>query len=408
MQDRDAKLLFEYLGSILYESDPVPPAEDEISPGARELLGGLSCLSTYVKELTAYSHALATGDLDAPLPDRENPLCYNLKQLHSVLNHLTFQVHQVAAGDYSQRVSSLRAFSDSFNKMIAQLREREQLLRQESENAQRNAAMFRGYHDILLSLAETRDEIILISDVKSQRRLYCNKQAEGRSCNDCSFHDPSLLAQLHTGAEDGPVREIETEGAVYRVTSFRINWEGVPAWADIVQNVTSAREQERMLSDIAYRDALTGLFNRRYFLSGLAEAIDEERPFSLCSMDMDGLKYVNDTLGHAAGDEYINGVVRLISASLRRDDLFARMGGDEFSVLFYGCGAEVAERKMEGLHNRIASKALSEHGTGGGLSYGVVAFQPGMTPESMLEAADAAMYACKRRHREQPGYRSNR
>ena len=58
MQDRDAKLLFEYLGSILYESDPVPPAEDEISPGARELLGGLSCLSTYVKELTAYSHAL--------------------------------------------------------------------------------------------------------------------------------------------------------------------------------------------------------------------------------------------------------------------------------------------------------------------------------------------------------------
>ena len=89
-------------------------------------------------------------------------------------------------------------------------------------------------------------------------------------------------------------------------------------------------------------------------------------------------------------------------------DLFARMGGDEFSVLFYGCGAEVAERKMEGLHNRIASKALSEHGTGGGLSYGVVAFQPGMTPESMLEAADAAMYACKRRHREQPGYRSNR
>ena len=89
-----------------------------------------------------------------------------------------------------------------------------------------------------------------------------------------------------------------------------------------------------MLSDIAYRDALTGLFNRRYFLSGLAEAIDEKRPFSLCSMDMDGLKYVNDTLGHAAGDEYINGVVRLISASLRRDDLFARMGGDEFSVLF--------------------------------------------------------------------------
>ena len=342
MQDRDAKLLFEYLGSILYESDPVPPAEDEISPGARELLGGLSCLSTYVKELTAYSHALATGDLDAPLPDRENPLCYNLKQLHSVLNHLTFQVRQVAAGDYSQRVSSLRAFSDSFNKMIAQLREREQLLRQESENAQRNAAMFRGYHDILLSLAETRDEIILISDVKSQRRLYCNKQAEGRSCNDCSFHDPSLLAQLHTGAEDGPVREIETEGAVYRVTSFRINWEGVPAWADIVQNVTSAREQERMLSDIAYRDALTGLFNRRYFLSGLAEAIEEKRPFSLCSMDMDGLKYVNDTLGHAAGDEYINGVVRLISASLRRDDLFARRGGDEFSIVFYGCGAEVA------------------------------------------------------------------
>ena len=86
---------------------------------------GLQCLDRAVQELKAYSAALSVGNLSDCSPSRDNPLCENLKNMQANLNHLTWQAKQVAKGDYSQTVSYLGEFSEAFNTMTAQLRERE-------------------------------------------------------------------------------------------------------------------------------------------------------------------------------------------------------------------------------------------------------------------------------------------
>ena len=84
-------------------------------------------LETAVKEMKQCSAALSKGDLSSFKPARENFLCENLKNIHANLNHLTWQAKQVAKGDYSQTVSYLGEFSEAFNTMTEQLREREKI-----------------------------------------------------------------------------------------------------------------------------------------------------------------------------------------------------------------------------------------------------------------------------------------
>lgn len=79
------------------------------------------------------SAALSVGDLSRGYPSYNNPLCDNLKSIQSNLNHLTWQAKQVAKGDYSQTVSYLGDFSQAFNTMTAQLREREEALKKQAQ-----------------------------------------------------------------------------------------------------------------------------------------------------------------------------------------------------------------------------------------------------------------------------------
>ena len=149
MDDRNCELLFEYLRSILYDSDV-----KELDPAAldepfQKLGMGLQYLSRAVQEMQAYSAALAKGNLSVPTPPRDNFLCENLKSIHANLNHLTWQAKQVAKGDYSQTVSYLGEFSEAFNSMTAQLRDREAALRKEAQNEKDHAAMIERNDQIL-------------------------------------------------------------------------------------------------------------------------------------------------------------------------------------------------------------------------------------------------------------------
>ena len=98
-----------------------------------ELIIRFVTFSGYVKELYNFSTALASGNLDTVSPDKENFLAAGLKELHSRLSHLTWQVQQVSKGDYKQRVDFMGAFSDAFNNMTKKLEERENSLNAEIE-----------------------------------------------------------------------------------------------------------------------------------------------------------------------------------------------------------------------------------------------------------------------------------
>lgn len=133
MEDKNCDLLFEYLRSILYDSNVQTLDINTLDEPYQKLGMGLQYLEKAVREMKAYSAALSTGNLSDCYPSRDNPLCENLKNIHANLNHLTWQAKQVAKGDYSQNVSYLGEFSEAFNTMTAQLKQREALLRQEAQ-----------------------------------------------------------------------------------------------------------------------------------------------------------------------------------------------------------------------------------------------------------------------------------
>jgi diguanylate cyclase (GGDEF)-like protein len=150
--------------------------------------------------------------------------------------------------------------------------------------------------------------------------------------------------------------------------------------------------QRRDLARVSRTDSLTGALNRRGFEERLDAEVGESgrsgRPLSLVVIDLDDFKRVNDTLGHAAGDELLSWVVSSAARSLRPCDAIGRLGGDEFAVLLPGAARsdalEVAARIRDTMAERIAA------------TMGVATFPlDGGDREELHRRADAELYAVK-------------
>ena len=170
-----------------------------------------------------------------------------------------------------------------------------------------------------------------------------------------------------------------------------------------VQDITARREAEAGLHHIAFHDALTGLANRRRFQEHLEQAlkqvrVEPGRHFGLMFLDFDRFKLINDSLGHAVGDEFLVAVANRIQNQLRPADVVARLGGDEFAVLAMDIDCEryavtLAERMMEALRQpfEIAGTEITTSA-----SIGITFSSQGYaTPQDMLRDADTAMYKAK-------------
>jgi len=164
--------------------------------------------------------------------------------------------------------------------------------------------------------------------------------------------------------------------------------------------MASRFEQMRYLAD---HDPLTQLPNRRAFMRelerGVAEALETHAPLALVVLDLDGLKELNDRHGHAAGDDCLVRIGRLLRTELRPHDRAFRIGGDEFAVLLPATNArgaeEVTARLVEWLERSSRSSVLRPQA-----SFGVAATVDGLeTQESLLRAADEAMYRSKNRRK---------
>lgn len=170
--------LFEYLRSILYDDKVNALQIDDLEPAFEKLGKGMQYLEQAVREMKEYSAAISVGNLSVEAPPRENFLCKNLKNIHANLNHLSWQAKQVAKGDYSQSVSYLGEFSEAFNTMTKQLKEREQYLKQEAEREKTHANMVESYNQLLIQLIERSKEDILV--LSKDRQEHCI--AAGRVC----------------------------------------------------------------------------------------------------------------------------------------------------------------------------------------------------------------------------------
>ena len=205
-------------------------------------------------------------------------------------------------------------------------------------------------------------------------------------------------------------------GGTVTVTRRVLRADGGYMWVESVARIvtdpsgdleiqSSMRDVTRRLADaaalaaLALDDELTGLHNRRGFVTladhQLKMAARAGRTTPLLFIDVDGMKSINDTLGHKVGDQALIDVAQFLRASCRASDLIARIGGDEFCILLTddGAGEVVADRIMATLRSGPPKRERPYRLT---LSVGVANLAPGSgTIEELMEQADAAMYKDK-------------
>jgi diguanylate cyclase (GGDEF)-like protein/PAS domain S-box-containing protein len=174
---------------------------------------------------------------------------------------------------------------------------------------------------------------------------------------------------------------------------------------DVTERVRAEREMlalQQKLAEQSVRDALTGLFNRRYLEEALhREFILAERqsyPISMIMADLDHFKKVNDHYGHLAGDEVLRAFAGLLKRSARASDIYCRYGGEEFLLVMPQMSAERAAARAEQLRRTLAAAPLRYGATAIAVtaSFGVASFPTnGATGEHVIDAADKALYEAK-------------
>jgi diguanylate cyclase (GGDEF)-like protein/PAS domain S-box-containing protein len=170
----------------------------------------------------------------------------------------------------------------------------------------------------------------------------------------------------------------------------------------IFRDVTEVRSLASQLSYQASHDSLTGLVNRREFEIRLQQALEnarvEHQQYALCYLDLDQFKVINDTCGHAAGDELLKQVSNELKSFLRDSDTLSRLGGDEFGVLLEGCSIEKAKEIAEKLRAtlKLLRFAWDDKQFEVGVSIGLVPITPiSGSLADLLSAADSACYEAK-------------
>jgi diguanylate cyclase (GGDEF)-like protein/PAS domain S-box-containing protein len=171
----------------------------------------------------------------------------------------------------------------------------------------------------------------------------------------------------------------------------------------VVEDITERKRMEAEMREMSLRDLLTELYNRRGFIT-LAEqqikaANRAKRPLQLTFIDLDRLKWINDTLGHEKGDRVLIDTAHLLRQTFRESDIIARLGGDEFAILSIDSGDKNHENVSQRLQQHIDAYNSKESRLYKlSMSWGTVVYHPDspVSLDQLLSAADELMYTQKR------------
>ncbi|MDZ7734724.1 MAG: EAL domain-containing protein [Gammaproteobacteria bacterium] len=176
----------------------------------------------------------------------------------------------------------------------------------------------------------------------------------------------------------------------------------------VIEDISEARRLSTKLSHQATHDSLTGTINRAEFERRLRETIRnahiEQEKHTLCFVDLDQFKIINDTCGHSAGDELLKQVTQVLHQNLRRGDTLARLGGDEFGIIFSDCDIDSAREVADKLRNALYEFFFAWRGATFNISasMGLVEINEySAEAGSLLKEADTACYAAKDHGRNQ-------
>jgi diguanylate cyclase (GGDEF)-like protein len=167
-----------------------------------------------------------------------------------------------------------------------------------------------------------------------------------------------------------------------------------------IEQNTELRKISNELRYLSTHDFVTGLYNRTYFEEELKRlSLGREYPVSIIVADVDGLKTVNDSLGHAAGDSLLRLVSDILSESFRIGDVVARIGGDEFGVLLHNAGSEVVVDSIKRVRAKLKAIKVEDVGFCVSVSIGSTTAYTSDQMASALKLSDERMYIEKMIHK---------
>lgn len=190
---------------------------------------------------------------------------------------------------------------------------------------------------------------------------------------------------------DGALHDVIFYKATFTTTEKKIG-----GLVGTILDITERKQTEERLRYMSTHDPLTGLYNRAYFQEEM-ERLEQGRqfPVSVVVFDVDRLKFVNDSQGHAAGDELLIRAALVLKGAFRAEDVVARIGGDEFAVLLPSADADVVQEALRRVVGKIEQGQTENHPVALSISFGAATASKGDRLEETLRLADHRMYENK-------------
>ncbi len=267
-------------------------------------------------------------------------------------------------------------------------------------------AIFEAMQDGVLVLNH-RDELLDFNPGMQAIFPWLNQQSIGYSVYDVLADYPVLLRLIRKGKSDLVELQVRHAGetSIYQCNLSLLINHRKRTWGKIVtlHNFTQTRELLDRLEELSRLDGLTGAYNHRHFEKLASREIYRYRRYggalSLILLDLDHFKLINDTYGHAAGDEALRAVVETLQSRLRQTDILARWGGEEFVILLPETNAEAAAQLAEELRRMLEQHPIVHKGHSFQLtaSFGVagVSAPAQASLDELLRCADEALYQAK-------------
>ena len=281
--------------------------------------------------------------------------------------------------------------------------------------------------ECLETVLNSLDALVYVADMKTNELLFVSKYGltvwgdpRGRKCYEylqagqasaCSFCTNAKL--LDAKGEPNGVLVWEFQNTVtgrwYQCRDQAIRWiDGRLVRLEIATDISERKEFELQLDaaraqaeELARVDVLTKVQNRRAFHEHIERLYSymQRKPTSLClvMLDIDYFKRINDTWGHAFGDEVLIAMCQRLREGLREFDQLFRIGGEEFVITLFDCDGSSALELVERLRSGIEKMVLQTQGASVPLtcSFGIAEYRPGLSIDALLANADGALYAAK-------------
>lgn len=258
--------------------------------------------------------------------------------------------------------------------------------------------------DFFKSIIESLSDSIMVLDSSMKEIVYSNHSGKKmlfdsdeptKKCSETAVLIQHLKRSvLQKGLNNYFELGYSFNNKLVDISVYRLEIDYMSVYVVQLVNGMYDKQYQDYIEKIIYKDELTGLYNRRYFMMKLNELLRTKKMFTLCMVDIDELKYANDHFGHDSGDKYLTIVAEEVVNGVRCTDVVCRYGGDEIMIIFHRFSKEMVLQKMEFINENIQSKSEQFPMS---ISYGVVESTNDATCVQLLSDVDKMMYINKMR-----------